>query len=98
MAGTSNCPITDTSRANDSFTIYESGSGVQPGPRGERVVEVPLSNSGILPLANFGSVTFTNASATINGVTGPIDDSAWQSTAINMVSGYAVEASTSGQG
>ena len=36
-------------------------------------------------LANFGTITFTNASATINGVTGPINDSAWQAVAINMV-------------
>ena len=33
-----------------------------------------------------GSVTFTNASAVINGVAGPINDSAWQYEAINMAS------------
>lgn len=37
-------------------------------------------------IANFGSVTFTNASATINGVTGPINSASWQSQAINMES------------
>jgi hypothetical protein len=94
-AGQFELSITDTSQANDSFTIYESGSGLQRSSA-EWVVEAPSSTSGILPLANFGSVAFTNASATINGVTGPIDDSAWQSTAINMVSGATTEASTSG--
>ena len=43
--------------------------------------------NGIASLANFGSVTFTNASAMINGVTGPINDSAWQSQAINIATG-----------
>ena len=38
-----------------------------------------------MPLDNFGSVKFTNASATIGTTTGPID--AWQSYAIDMASG-----------
>ena len=38
------------------------------------IVEAPSSNSGVLPLANFSSVTFTSAAATINGVTGPVDE------------------------
>ena len=53
------------------------------------------SSSRVLPLANFQTVTFTGASATIGGVTGPIDDSAWQAAKINMVSGSTTEASTS---
>ena len=43
-----------------------------------------------MPLADFGKVTFTNAYATINGVTGPIDN--WASYSINMQSGSHVEA------
>jgi hypothetical protein len=48
-----------------------------------------------LSLANFGSVTFTSATATINGKTGAIDNSTWQATSINMASGSTLEASTS---
>jgi hypothetical protein len=47
-------------------------------------VEAPSSFSGVLPLANFGTATITNAQATINGSTGAIDNSAWQNTAIDM--------------
>jgi hypothetical protein len=61
----------------------------------EWIVEAPSSGSGVLPLANFGSVTFSNASATINGVSGPINNTssaAWQAAAttvaqINMING-----------
>src|SRR5208337_4379064 len=58
----------------------------------EWIVEAPTVGSGVASLANFGSVTFSNAyaSMTINGVqvSGPIDSSSWQSEAkaINMVS------------
>jgi hypothetical protein len=37
----------------------------------EWIVEAPYK-SGVLPLANFGTVSFKNARATINGQTGPI--------------------------
>ena len=75
-------------RASDSFTTYESSSAVQ-SPAAARssaewIVEAPTVGSSVAALANFGTVTFTNASATINGVTGPINDSAWQSQAINI--------------
>ena len=52
----------------------------------EWIVEAPTVGGNIAKLANFGSVTFTSASATINGVTGPINDSSWQSQAINIAS------------
>ena len=93
-AGQFELSIADTSNANDSFTTYQSGSGLQRSSA-EWIVEAPSSSSGILPLANFGSVTFTNASATINGTTGPINSSSWQSASINMASGSTTEASTS---
>ena len=86
--------ITDTSGTNDSFTTYQTAARAQRSSA-EWVVEAPSSNWGVLPLANFGSVTFTSATATINGVTGPIDSSSWQSTAINMASGQTLEDSTS---
>ena len=59
----------------------------------EWIVEAPSSGYGILPLANFGTATFTDAYATVNGTTGPIDS--WQSYAINMASRSTTEASTS---
>jgi Peptidase A4 family len=79
--------ITDTTE-NESFTTYETSSAVQnpvaSRSSAEWIIEAPTVGSGVAALANFGSVTFTNASATINGVTGPINDSAWQSQAINI--------------
>jgi Peptidase A4 family len=91
--------IVDNSRANDSFSAYESSSQLQ-SPLAERssaewIVEAPSVGSSISSLANFGAVTFTNASATINGVTGPINDSAWQSQAINIASGRTTDDTTS---
>jgi hypothetical protein len=52
----------------------------------EWVQEAPWSG-GVLPLANYGTMTFTGASATINGHTGPISDPAWQYDPIDMVNG-----------
>lgn len=80
--------IVDNTRSNDSFSIDVSSSQTQ-SPTAQRssaewIVEAPTVGNGVAALANFTSVTFTNASATINGVTGPINDSAWQSQAINM--------------
>ena len=94
-AGQFQLTITDASKSNDTFTIYQTASSVARSSA-EWVVEAPSSSSGILPLANFGSVTFTNATATINGKTGAIDNTTWQDASINMVSRSAVEASTSG--
>ncbi|CAM9695182.1 unnamed protein product, partial [Phaeothamnion confervicola] len=82
---------------SNSFSISRSGPALQRSSA-EWVVEAPSSNTGVLPLANFGSVTFTNASATIGAATGPINGSAWagSATAINMVSASGkLEASTS---
>jgi peptidase A4-like protein len=86
--------IVDTSRANDSFSTYESSSATQSPSAlrtsAEWIVEAPGVGSGVADLTNFGSVTFTNATAVINGVSGPIDSSSWQSEAINMVSSNGV--------
>jgi hypothetical protein len=93
-AGQFELTITDTSKTNDSFTIYQTVANAKRSSA-EWVVEAPSSESGILPLANFGSVTITGASATINGTTGAIDSSNWQAAKINMAAGSVVEASTS---
>jgi hypothetical protein len=39
----------------------------------------------VLPLTNFGTVPFAQASATANGHTGPISDAAWSATTIQLV-------------
>ena len=60
---------------------------LSPGKRtsAEWVVEAPGTRSGqVSSLAAFGSVSFTNASATISGVAGPINASGRQSAAITM--------------
>ncbi|MGO9112465.1 MAG: G1 family glutamic endopeptidase [Thermoguttaceae bacterium] len=94
-AGQFKLTITDTSRANDSFTTYQIAPQAQRSSA-EWIVEAPSSNSSVLPLANFASVTFTNATATIKGVTGPIDSSNWQESAINIANSALTETSTSG--
>ncbi len=48
----------------------------------EWIAEAPWS-SGVLPLANFGTATFTNASAAISGTSGPIKT--WAFDCINIV-------------
>jgi hypothetical protein len=86
--------IMDTTTGN-SFTTTQTLAGAQRSSA-EWIVEAPSGSFGhVLPLANFGQVTFSGASATINGTTGPIDDAAWQNTAIDMVSKNKIIASTS---
>jgi hypothetical protein len=78
--------IVDNSRSNDSAGVYATSAQYQ-SPSADRscaewIVEAPtIPGSGIAALADFSPVTFTNASATINGVSGPINSSKWQSTA-----------------
>jgi hypothetical protein len=76
---------------SESFTTTQTATAAAMSSA-EWIVEAPSSNRGVLPLANFGSVTFTNAYATINGTTGAIDN--WQSHAINIESVFQVEATT----
>ncbi len=80
--------IVDSSRSNDSFSTYESSSSLQ-SPLAQRnsaewIVEVPTIGGSYATLPNFGSVTFTNATAVINGVSGPINAASWQSQALNI--------------
>lgn len=49
----------------------------------EWIMEAPWSG-GVLPLANFSTVNFSNAQATLNGHSGPIDDKAWKKDCITM--------------
>jgi hypothetical protein len=77
--------ITTTKTLNDNFqltlndstekwsfaTIESMAYGSDARNSAEWIVEAPSGGS-VLPLSNFGSVTFTNAMATINGVAGSI--------------------------
>jgi hypothetical protein len=82
----------------ESFTTTQSAPNAQRSSA-EWIVEAPSSNAGVLPLANFGSVTFADAQATINGASGPIDAERQNTTVnpITMVNGItgAVEATVS---
>lgn len=51
----------------------------------EWITEAPSSWYGVLPLANFGTTGFTDASATLNGDTGTISDPAWGNDPLTMV-------------
>jgi hypothetical protein len=99
-AGQFELSITDASRSNDSFTTFQSSAATQ-SPLAQRnsaewIVEAPtIVGSGVASLANFGGVVFTNASATINGVTGPINASSWQSQAMNIVTNGVTNDTTS---
>jgi hypothetical protein len=61
----------------------------------EWITEAPSSSRGVLPLADFGTVSFSGASATISGTTGAIDNQAWPSgnpISITMVGSSGTEA------
>jgi autotransporter-associated beta strand protein len=65
-----------------SFSTTQTSSG-DARSSAEWIAEAPTSSlSGVLPLANFGSVTFTAASSTLNGDTGSI--SAFTNDAIDL--------------
>jgi hypothetical protein len=49
----------------------------------------PSGSCFVLPLANFGSVSFTNAAATADGYSGAISDPAWTTTPVELVSGVS---------
>ena len=80
--------ISDSTR-NETFTTTQNTSSVQSPTASqssaEWVVEAPSVGGGQSSLADFGTITFTNASATIDSVAGPINDSSWQNEAIEMV-------------
>jgi hypothetical protein len=61
----------------------------------EWIIEAP-SGGNVLPLADFGTVSFVNCAAKINGVTSAIDNPAWQFDPITMSSGNTVKAQPSG--
>lgn len=65
-----------------SFSTTQKGKALRQSA--EWIIEAPWSG-GVLPLANFGIQSFSNAQATVNGHTGLINDPAWQNDAITMI-------------
>lgn len=62
---------------------------------GEWIIEAPQVQSQIQPLANFNSVTFTNAQAKIKGTMGKINNPSWRNYEIDMVGDSVLKADTS---
>jgi len=60
-------------------------SSVAQRTSAEWIVEAPSSYSGVLPLSDFGVATLSNCMATINGVSGGINNSKWQYDPLIMV-------------
>ena len=86
--------LTDVT-TGQSYTTTQTGSGAQRSSA-EWVMEAPSSYFGVLPLANFGSITFQGAKATINGTSGAINNS-WSGSQlyqINMVSRFGASEDT----
>jgi hypothetical protein len=65
-----------------SFSISEQIQSAQRRSA-EWIMEAPSSYT-VLPLADFGVVNFFGCEATLNGVTGPIGDTAWQNDPLTM--------------
>ncbi len=74
--------INDTTTGK-SFSTTQKAPAAQESSA-EWIVEAPSYSWRILSLANFGTVTFTNAQATLNGHTGTISDAAWKYDAVTM--------------
>lgn len=64
-----------------SFTIVQKLNAQRQSA--EWIMEAP-SSGGVLPLANFGTQTFSGAQATVNNHTGTISNSSWQYDQITM--------------
>jgi hypothetical protein len=73
--------LTDATQGWTFTTTHQLNKAVRNSA--EWIVEAP--GNIILPLADFGQVSFTSCSATFSGMTGSISDRGWQDTAIDMV-------------
>jgi hypothetical protein len=88
--------ITDVTTGS-SFSTTQTSSQAQRSSA-EWIQEAPSSIAGVLPLANFGTINFSGANATVNGTSGPADNSWSGSTPyqIDMVGRHgALKATTS---
>ena len=83
--------IDDTSHPNDSFSTYETSSDAEPS----RPAELRRMDRGsaVVLLRRFAARQLRHgdilgSTATINGTTGAIDNTAWQNTSIDMVTNF----------
>lgn len=91
--GNSNYLLTITNNTQDLTFSIKQKSGSATRRSVEWVAEAPYSG-GVLPLANFGTVQFSDCYATVSGYTGPI--SSWTYDAITMqTSGGVIKAQPS---
>jgi len=85
-AGQYELSITDKTR-NESYTTYQSSSATQvplaSNSTAEWIMESPQVAGSFVQVPNFSPVTFTNATAVINGQTGSLGS--FQPTALNLV-------------
>lgn len=79
--------VTDLTTGKSFSTTQKSSSAKMSSA--EWIAEAPWQ-SGILPLANFGTVSFTSAQATLNGHIGSISDTAWKNDAMTMVTSSGI--------
>jgi hypothetical protein len=75
--------ITDVTTGSPAFSTTQTSSQAQQSSA-EWIQEAPSSRRGILPLANFGTINFLGASATVNGTTGPADNS-WSGSTLYQI-------------
>jgi hypothetical protein len=66
-----------------SYSTPQSSSSAQLGSA-EWIQEAPSSFTGVLPLANFGTINFSGAQATVSGTSGAADN-AWSGTSLYQV-------------
>jgi len=85
FAGTNTFVVTITDQTTArSFSLSHRMNGTAR-QSAEWIAEAPSSWFGILPLANFGTMNFTNSTATLNGHAGTINDPSWQNDPLTMV-------------
>jgi hypothetical protein len=81
--GNNNFQLTITNNTTSaSFSITQKAKAQRESA--EWIMEAPYAG-GVLPLANFGTINFSNNQATLNGHSGTISDSAWKDDSITMV-------------
>jgi hypothetical protein len=68
---------------NQSMSFNKTSSQAQRSSA-EWIQEAPSSYSGVLPLANFGTINFSGASATVGGTAGPADNG-WSSSTLYQI-------------
>ena len=74
--------ITDVSTGG-SFATTQTSAQAQRSSA-EWIQEAPSSRRGILPLADFGTIHFSGASATVNGTPG-LADTSWSGSTLNQI-------------